>query len=58
MARKWHRDATDGEEMVKDRVREKEISDDKLTITFRGIYKKVADGIDRLVGRGRSRFWY
>jgi hypothetical protein len=56
MAKKWHRDATDGQEMVKDRVREAEINDGKLRTTFRGIDKKVAKGVDKLVGRGRSRF--
>jgi hypothetical protein len=56
MARKWHSDATDGEDMVKDRVREKEINDDKLRTTSRGIDKKVAGGVDRLVERGQSRF--
>jgi hypothetical protein len=56
MARKLKGKATDGNEIVKNNIREKEVNNDESRAISHGIDKKVAEGIDRLVGPGRSWF--
>jgi hypothetical protein len=54
MARKLKGEATDGNEIVKNNIRENEVNDDESRAISNGINKKVAEEIDRPVGPGRS----
>jgi hypothetical protein len=56
IAKKLKGEATDGNEIVQNNIRENEVNDDESRTISHEIDKKVAEGIARLVAPGRSWF--